>query len=172
MGLALNALDVALLVVLAVAAIRGIRAGALAQVLPIGGLVLGLGAGAAMAPVAERLVEGGTARVVVSLVAVFGAALLCAGAGQLLAMRLGSALDRNLAVADAVLGAGAGVVLTAVALWLVASMLVSVRSAAVAPRWRRATRPSAATSTAGAWPDGLSMSFGAGSGPATPGGRW
>ncbi len=86
-----------------------------------------------MAPVAERLVEGGTARVVVSLVAVFGAALLFAGAGQLLAMRLGSALDRNLAVADAVLGAGAGVVLTAVALWLVASMLVSVRVAAVAP---------------------------------------
>ncbi|HZD67154.1 MAG TPA: MarP family serine protease [Acidimicrobiales bacterium] len=116
----------AILIVLAIlAAVRGFRLGAAMQVLSYGGFWLGLVVGAALAPLAVSHVTHEVTKAVVTLVVVFGAALVLGGLGRAVGGRLWRILRRiHLAVLDSGLGLAVAVVASMLASWLVALILV------------------------------------------------
>lgn len=118
--------------------VHGIWLGAAVQVLSFGGFLLGLLAGAALAPtVADGITDAVTARLVTLLV-VFGTASVVASVGRVVGVRAWGALRRlRLASVDAALGAliaGAAALLTS---WLLASMLATVPQSGVADQIQR-----------------------------------
>lgn len=124
----MNWVDVVLLVVVAAAAVHGLRLGAAIQVMSFGGFWLGLFLGALFTPRIAEVVSGQTAKTVVAAVVVFGSAGLLAGVGRVLGARSGPFLQRwHLGPVDAFLGLAVAVVATLVAVWLVASVLVNSR---------------------------------------------
>lgn len=121
----MNAVDVLLVVLGLLSIIRGLRLGAAVQVLSFGGFWAGLLGGAALAPSVVTLVHGTTARVVVSLVIVFGLASLVGGLGRQVGVRLWGAIRRvRLGAFDSAAGAAVAVAATMLASWVVASMLL------------------------------------------------
>src|SRR6185437_874989 len=95
-------------IIIAVAA-RGVASGFLRQAGSLGGFVLGLMAGAAIAPWLGNAFPPGAARAFVVLVVFFGVAILIGGLGETLGYALSGVAERyRLAVLDAVMGAAFG----------------------------------------------------------------
>ena len=136
----MNTVDGALLILLFLAAVRGWLRGAIGQVFGLGGGFLGLLAGIALSPrLAPHLVSGGGIKVaVVSLVLV----VVFAIAGQLAGFVVGHRFGRmahsgGFGALDSALGAGVGILLTLLAVWVVATLLVQGPSVRLAREMRQ-----------------------------------
>ena len=122
----MNWVDWIIVVLLGVAVVQGAMAGALAQVLSLGGLVLGLVVGAYFAPRVTQWVTSPTAKAMTALLCVFGVATVLATVGRVIGTRVGNGLRATpLRSLDAALGIGVAVVVTLVSAWLVSSMIAN-----------------------------------------------
>jgi S1-C subfamily serine protease len=121
-----NLLDVLLLVVVAVAAIEGLRLGAVLLTLSFVGFWLGMYLGAILASATVRWVHSQPSRTAVALITMIGCAILLGTLGRVLGARSFRALHRGkLGSVDSVLGVAVAVVASLLAVWLVASTLVN-----------------------------------------------
>lgn len=120
----MNLLDIGIVLLLVAAAAHGLSQGAALQVLSFGGLWAGFGFGAWIGPRLSPLASTQMGKAMVSVVSLFGGALLIAGIGRTLGVRAWSALKRlKLGVADSAVGAIIALVATLVAVWLFAITL-------------------------------------------------
>ncbi len=123
----MNWVDYLLLALVVVSGIRGLRLGAVSQVLSFGGFCLGLFLGALVAPPLVGSVKG-SGRSLLALAVVFGAAFVVGGVGRILGTRFSGALRRlHLGAVDSIAGVAVAVVATLVAAWLVGSFLANSR---------------------------------------------
>ncbi len=122
----MNLLDVLLLVVVAVAAIEGLRLGAVLLTLSFVGFWLGMYLGAILASETVHWVHSQPSRTAVALITMIGSAVVLGTAGRVLGARSFRALHRGkLGSVDSVLGVVVAVVASLLAVWLVASTLVN-----------------------------------------------
>lgn len=133
--MALNGLDLALVVLLLTAAVRGLRQGALSQAAAFAGAGLGLVAGAALAPrVASALIEQpGTSLALLTLGLLLTAVAIGQAIGQGVGARLHAAADSaGVGGVDGAAGLGVGVLSLLLVVWLLAATLVQGPFPAVA----------------------------------------
>jgi uncharacterized membrane protein required for colicin V production len=122
----LNLVDVAIIVILGLAAAHGVTQGAALQVLSFGGFWIGLLLGAWLAPVTAKIVSSDVAGVFISLVTFLGMALIGGAIGRYLGTHAWGALRRlKLGGFDQALGAVVAVVAALGAVWLIAVMLTA-----------------------------------------------
>lgn len=122
----MNLVDLVIVIVVALAAIRGLRLGAVVQVLSYGGMLVGLYFGARLASVTARWVQSQPARGSVALVTMLGAATIGAVAGRIVGNLAFSRVHRGkLGTVDSALGMGVAVVASLLVIWLLASTLVN-----------------------------------------------
>jgi Colicin V production protein/Trypsin-like peptidase domain len=125
---ALTLVDVVVFLLAAAAAARGWHRGLLGQAFELGGGFIGLVAGVALGPRLASAVtnDAGLDAALLALVVVLVGLSLGQGVGFALGHRFGSFARRaRLGVADSLLGAGFGILMTLVAYWLLGSLLVS-----------------------------------------------
>ena len=124
----MNLIDVALIVLVALSLVRGVRLGAAMQVLSFGGFWLGLLIGAVLAPSVANLFSSKFAQAVAVLVVVFGLAGILGGVGRQLGVRAWHLIRRfHLGPADSGVGAVVAAVATLLAAWIVANMLANTQ---------------------------------------------
>ena len=131
----MNLVDLAVLALCVLSAIRGWRLGLLGQVFELGGGFLGLVVGALLAPRVASMVtdKPGLEGALISLVVVLVGLSAGQAAGYYLGHRFGLLAHRaRLAAIDSLFGAAFGVVLTLLAAWLLGSMVVDGPSKQVA----------------------------------------
>jgi S1-C subfamily serine protease len=120
----MDVLDIVLIVLVVVAAIRGLQLGALVQVLTFVGFVLGLTLGALLAVPVASSIRAGTAKTVLTLLLVLGLAVLLGAGGRVLGSWSNLAMRRvHLDAVDAVLGVGVAAVAVLLSAWLVANVV-------------------------------------------------
>ncbi len=125
----MNVVDVILLLVVALAAVEGLRLGAVLQVLSFGGFWIGMFLGALLASVTAGHVQGTTARAVIALATMLGVAMLLGAAGRYAGTSLFRRVHRTrLGGVDSALGVGVSVAASLLAVWLLASTLASSSS--------------------------------------------
>ncbi len=125
----MNVVDIVLLAVVALAAIQGLRLGAILQVLTFGGFWIGLYLGALLASVTVTWVHSSTARTVVALSTMVGVAAVLGGVGRIAGSRIVRRVHRGrLGSVDSALGVVVAVVASLLAAWLIASTLVNSSS--------------------------------------------
>jgi S1-C subfamily serine protease len=123
--LGLDWVDAIVIVVVLLAALRGRRLGAVAQILSYGGFWAGLFVGSALAPLAVGLVHTLAAEAAVALVVVFGAALVGAAVGRGIGWRARHVLRRvHLGPVDSLGGVAVAAGATLLACWVAATILV------------------------------------------------
>lgn len=120
----MDVLDIVLVVLVVLAAVHGLRLGALVQILTFGGFLLGLTIGGLLAVAFARPVHSTTTRDVITLLLVLGLAILLGVAGRILGSWGHLAMRRvHLGTLDGVLGVGVAAVAVLLSAWLVASVL-------------------------------------------------
>jgi S1-C subfamily serine protease len=120
-------LDLLLILLIGLAAVRGWRSGLARQAFSVGFFVAGLLLGALVAPWLAGQVDGEQSKVVVTIVALLGTALVVGAAGEAIGSFLGAGLRRlKLGGVDAVLGAAFGLVGSILLVWLASGMLASM----------------------------------------------
>ncbi len=125
----MNLVDVAVVAVVVLAAIQGLRLGAVVQVLTYGGFLVGLYLGALAASLTVRWVHTSSARTVVALATMVGIAVCCGVAGRLLGGFLFRRVHRGVVGSvDSALGVVVAMVASLLAAWLLASTLVNSSS--------------------------------------------
>lgn len=138
----MNIFDLVILLLCGFAALRGWRLGLLGQVFELGGGFVGLLLGLAIGPrlASSFTDQAGVEGLLISLLTVFVLLSLGQALGYMFGHRFRLLAGRaQLGEVDTVLGAGFGIVVTLLSVWLVGSMLVKVPSRPVA----RAVRNSA-----------------------------
>jgi S1-C subfamily serine protease len=127
-----NVVDIIVLAIVALAAIHGLRLGAMVQVLSFGGLLIGLYLGALLASVTVRTVSSSPARTAVALVTMLGVATVCGALGRIVGNMVFLRVHRGaLGTIDSVLGVGVAVVASLLIVWLLASTLINSSSMAL-----------------------------------------
>jgi S1-C subfamily serine protease len=122
----MNLVDILILVVVAIAAIQGLRLGGLMQVLSFGGFWIGLYFGALLASVTATWVHSSATRAAVALITMLGVAILCGVVGRTVGVKLFKRVHRGrLGAVDSGLGVVVAVIASLLATWLVASTLVN-----------------------------------------------
>lgn len=122
----MNLVDLAIIVVLGLAAAHGVTQGAALQVLSFGGFWIGLLIGAALAPVFSSVASGDFAQAFISLATFLGLALAGGAVGRYLGTHAWGALRRlKLGGFDSALGAFVAVVAALAAVWLIAILLTA-----------------------------------------------
>lgn len=122
----MNGLDLLLLVVLLLGGLSGYRRGFALQTFSFGGLLLGLAAGALLAPSVAGLVESSAAQAGAATVTLIGLAAVGDGVGWMVGSRLRRrARATRFAQADAVGGSVVAVIASLLAIWFIALNLVS-----------------------------------------------
>ena len=125
----MNLVDLIVVVVVALAAIQGLRLGAIVQVLSFGGFWIGLYLGAMLASVTVRQVHAQSARTSVALVTMLGVAVLCGVVGRIAGNLAFQRVHRGIAGSvDSGLGVVVAVVASLLAAWLLANTLVNSSS--------------------------------------------
>ena len=125
----MNLIDLIVVVVVALAAIQGLRLGAIVQVLSFGGFWIGLYLGAILASRTVRWAHAESARTTVALVTMLGVAVLCGGVGRVAGNLAFKRVHRGIAGSvDAALGMVVAVVASLLAAWLLANTLVNSSS--------------------------------------------
>jgi S1-C subfamily serine protease len=126
-------LDLIIIALAVGTAIRGVEAGLFRQVGSFGGFVLGLVAGAALAPTVDTLATGSVARLALGLLALFGPAILLSALGEALGLWLGGVAGRfKLRWADEWGGAVFGAAAVLLSSWLLSSIFARVPSTTLA----------------------------------------
>lgn len=136
----MNLVDLALLAMLAYAAVRGARQGAVSQIAAFGGAVAGLLAGARFAPdLAARFVDRpGPTLSLLTVSLMIAGLVLGQGLGFALGARLRAAAGAlGAAPADRLAGVVVGVAALVASVWLLASVLVQGPSPTLAQQIRR-----------------------------------
>jgi S1-C subfamily serine protease len=119
-----DVVDVVLIVLVVLAAVHGLRLGAVVQILTFGGFLLGLLLGGALAVLLVSSVRSETTRDVVTLLLVLGLAVLIGVAGRVIGSWGHLALRRvHLGTLDGVLGVGVAAVAVLLSAWVLASVL-------------------------------------------------
>jgi S1-C subfamily serine protease len=134
-----NVLDLALVLLVVLAALRGWRQGAVSQLAALGGLVLGLLVGVWAAPLIAGVVspEPGDGRALLTLVLLLVAVLVGQGAGLALGGRLHRTVHHlRIGGLDRATGIAVGVAAFLLAVWLLASVLVQGPFATLAQQIR------------------------------------
>ncbi len=125
----MNLVDLVVVVVVALAAIQGLRLGAIVQVLSFGGFWVGLYLGALLASVTVRWAHAQSARATVALVTMLGVATLCGVAGRIVGNMAFRRVHRGLAGSlDSALGVVVAVIASLLAAWVLANTLVNSSS--------------------------------------------
>lgn len=120
----MNLVDVAIVLLIALAAAHGVTQGAAVQVLSFGGFWAGLGLGAVLGPFFAGAFGTSFGKAFASLFIVFGLAVLGGTIGRVLGGHAWAGLRRlKLGPADAILGALVAVGATLIAVWLFAILL-------------------------------------------------
>ncbi|HMK62199.1 MAG TPA: CvpA family protein, partial [Acidimicrobiales bacterium] len=136
----MNWVDWVILALVAVAAMHGLRLGAVMQVLSFGGFWLGLFFGALLAPVILHHVSATVTKTVIAAVVMFGMAGLVGGIGRVLGTHSSDVLRRlRLGPVDSGFGAVVAVMATLLAAWLVANIVVNSRYTDVDAALRNST---------------------------------
>ena len=125
MAAAVNALDLVLLALLALAGISGFRRGFTLQAFGFGGLLIGLFIGALIAPTVARLVGGPQAQAALAALVLFVVAGIGNAIGWLLGVRVRDRAAARFGRTDAVAGSATAVVASLLAIWFVALNLVN-----------------------------------------------
>ncbi len=125
----MNLVDLIVVVVVALAAIQGLRLGAIVQLLSFGGFWIGLYLGALLASVTVHWVHAQSARTSVALVTMLGVATLCGVAGRIVGNLAFSRVHRGIAGSlDSAFGVVVAVIASLLAAWLLANTLVNSSS--------------------------------------------
>lgn len=125
----MNAVDFVVIGLVVLAAIQGLRLGAIVQVLSYGGFVCGLLLGAVLASVTVRQVHSTSARTTVALVTMLGVATLLGVVGRIVGNHAFMRVHRGrLGVIDSVFGMAVAVVSSLLVVWLLASTLANTTS--------------------------------------------
>ena len=125
----MNVVDVVVVVVVVLAAIQGLRLGAIVQVLSFGGFLGGLYLGALLASVTVRWMHSQPGRTAVALVTMLGVAALCGLTGRVVGSIAFARIHRGiLGSVDSVLGVLVAVIASLLVAWLLASTLVNSSS--------------------------------------------
>jgi S1-C subfamily serine protease len=125
----MNVVDLVVLGVVALAAIQGLRLGAVVQVLSFGGFLIGLYLGARLASVTVREVHTQSLRTLVALGTMLGVAVICSVVGRLAGNFLFRHVHRGfLGPVDSGLGVVVAVVASLLVVWLVANTLINSSS--------------------------------------------
>jgi S1-C subfamily serine protease len=127
----MNLVDLVVVVIAVLAAIQGLRLGAIVQVLSFGAFIVGLYVGARLASVAVRGVHAQSSRTAIALVTMVGVATLCGVAGRLVGHRAFRRVHRDRGILgrlDAGLGLVVAVIASLLAAWLLANTLVNTSS--------------------------------------------
>lgn len=128
----MNIVDLIVLGVVMLAAIHGLRLGAMVQVLSFGGLLVGLYAGALLASVTVHGVSSSSARTAVALLTMLGVATLCGAFGRIVGNMAFVHVHRGaLGLIDSALGVVVAVIASLLVVWLLASTLVNSSSMAL-----------------------------------------
>lgn len=124
--------DIVIVLVLVLAAVHGLRLGALVQVLSFGGFLLGLTIGALVAGAVAPSLHDTTVRAAVALLLVLGLGLVLGVVGRVVGTIGGTAVRRvHLGMLDSVAGVAVAVVAALVSIWLVANELAQTQFTAV-----------------------------------------
>ena len=124
-----NVIDLVVLAVVALAAIQGLRLGAIVQVLSFGGFVVGLYLGALLASVTVTWAHGESSRSVVALVTLLGVAAVCGTVGRIVGNLAFSRVHRGITGAvDSALGVVVAVAASLLVAWLLANTFVNSSS--------------------------------------------
>jgi S1-C subfamily serine protease len=135
-----NLLDIVLLGAIVVAGLSGYRRGFVLQTISFAGLLIGLGLGALLAPVAARTVEAPATQALVAMVVLIALGAAGDGVGWLIGRRLRARAQRTrFGRADAVGGSATAVVALLLAVWFVALNLVNGPFPGVAKEIRGST---------------------------------
>jgi S1-C subfamily serine protease len=125
----MNVVDVVVLVLVALAAVQGLRLGAIVQVLSFGGFLVGLYFGAQLASATVTWGHAQSTRTVLALVTLLGVAVLCGVAGRIMGNQVFRRVHRGaLGTVDSALGVVVAVVASLLAAWLLANTLVNTDS--------------------------------------------
>ncbi|HEX3981256.1 MAG TPA: MarP family serine protease, partial [Acidimicrobiales bacterium] len=125
----MNVVDLIVLVVVVLAAVQGLRLGAIVQVLSFGGFWIGLYLGALLASATVQWAHSQDARTAVALITLLGVATLCGVVGRLAGNLVFSRVHRGvLGGVDSALGVLVAVVASLLAAWLLANTLVNSSS--------------------------------------------
>ena len=130
-----NGLDLALILLLLTAAVRGLRQGALSQAAAFAGAAVGLVAGAALAPrLASAIIEQpGTSLALLTLGLLLTAVTIGQAIGQRVGVRLHAAADSaGVGALDGAAGLGVGMLSLLLVVWVLAAALVQGPFPAVA----------------------------------------
>ncbi len=126
---AVNVIDLVVLAVVVLAAIQGLRLGAIVQVLSFGGFVMGLYLGALLASVTVTWAHGESSRSVVALVTLLGVAAVCGTVGRIVGNLAFSRVHRGITGAvDSALGVVVAVAASLLVAWLLANTFVNSSS--------------------------------------------
>ena len=135
----MNALDLVLLALLALAGITGYRRGFALQAFGFGGLLGGLFIGALLAPPAARLFESPQAQAGMAALVLFGVAGVGNAIGWLIGVRVRDRVKPRFGHADAAAGSATAVVASLLAIWFLALNLVNGPFPTVASQIRGST---------------------------------
>ncbi len=125
----MNLVDVVVVVVVVLAAIQGVRLGAVVQVLTFGGFWLGLYLGAILASVTVGRVHQPSTRTALALATMVGVAVFCGVAGRVVGNLAFKTVHHGiLGSIDSALGLVVAVIATLLAAWLLASTLANSTS--------------------------------------------
>jgi S1-C subfamily serine protease len=120
--------DIVVVVAVLVAAVHGLRVGALVQVLSLGGFVLGVTVGALVTDAVVPGVHAATAKTVVALALVLGLGIVFGVLGRMLGTWGSLAARRHrLGVVDSAAGLGVAIVAALFTVWLVANELAQTQ---------------------------------------------
>jgi S1-C subfamily serine protease len=124
-----NLVDLVVLVVVAMAAVQGLRLGAVVLVFFFGGVLIGLFLGAQLASVTVRWSHVQSTRTALALVTLLGVAMVCGTIGRIVGNVAFRRVHRGaLGTVDSALGVVVAVVASLLVAWLVASTLVNTDS--------------------------------------------
>ena len=125
----MNVIDIIVLVAVILAAIQGLRLGAVVQLFSFGGFLAGLCLGAVLASVTVRWVHTQSSRSVVALVTLLGVAAVCGTAGRIVGNLTFSWMHRGIiGMVDSALGLVVAVVASLLVAWLLANTFVNSSS--------------------------------------------
>ena len=132
----MNALDLLLLVLVALSGVAGYRRGFTLQAFGFGGLLIGLVAGALLAPLIGGVVDGPNARAGIAVLVLLMAGALGNAAGWFVGVRARDRASSKFGRADSVAGSAVAVVASLLAIWFLALNLVNGPFPAVASEIR------------------------------------
>jgi S1-C subfamily serine protease len=131
-----NALDLLLLVLVALSGVAGYRRGFTLQAFGFGGLLIGLVAGALLAPLIGGVVDGPNARAGIAVLVLLAVAALGNAAGWFVGVRARDRASTKFGKADSVAGSAVAVVASLLAIWFLSLNLVNGPFPAVASEIR------------------------------------